>query len=73
MNQPSPPKTSPCRFLKAKNSFGMVESGEHWHGIEDPSASYWCVKSSGPVGPDNGMVGPKQCITGRKCFISPDH
>lgn len=57
-----------CRFLKAKNSFGMLEEGNNWRGVDDPNTSFWCIKSSGPVGPDNGVVGSKHCVEGRKCF-----
>ena len=57
-----------CRFLKAKNSFGMLESGAEWHGIEDPNTTFWCIKTSGSVGPDNGVVGAKTCVEGRSCF-----
>lgn len=66
-NQKSDSK-SVCRFLKAKNSFGMLESGKDWVGIEDPNTTFWCNKSSGPVGPDNRIVSAKMCLMGRKCF-----
>ena len=63
------PENSPCRYLKAKNSFGMLEGGDGlWRGPEDASTQFWCVRSAGPVGPDNGPVGPKLCVEGRKCF-----
>jgi hypothetical protein len=68
MNNSKSPKPTPCRYIKSKNSFGMLEDGSNWSGIEDPNATYWCNKSAGPVGPDNGIVGPKTCMKGRKCF-----
>lgn len=68
MNRPGLEKSTICRFLKAKNSFGMLEDGNSWQGIDDPNTTFWCNKSSGPVGPDNGIVGAKQCVEGRKCF-----
>lgn len=46
----------------------MLVSGENWHDIEDPNATYWCIKTSGAMGPDNGVVGPKQCQAKRKCY-----
>jgi hypothetical protein len=46
----------------------MLEEGNSWRGVDDPNTSFWCIKSSGPVGPDNGVVGSKQCVEGRKCF-----
>lgn len=58
-----------CRLLKAKNSFGMLESGGNfWHGVKDPSTQYWCVQTAGAIGPDNSFAGPEECVTGRKCF-----
>lgn len=61
-------KNSVCHFLKAKNSFGMLESGEGWHGIEDPGTTFWCIKTQGPAGPDNSFASAKTCVDGRKCF-----
>jgi len=70
-NDKSPATQPPCRFLKAKNSFGMVESGgDSWLGIDDANAQYWCVQTAGAVGPDNGFVSTGKCVKGRKCFIS---
>ena len=69
MNKPDLKEAPPCRYIKSKNSFGMLEDGGNWSGIEDPNASYWCNKTAGPVGPDNAVVGPKQCIEGRKCYL----
>lgn len=68
MNHSKSEKSALCRFLKAKNSFGMLEEGSSWHGIEDPNTTFWCNKSSGPVGPDNGFVGAENCVEGRKCY-----
>lgn len=68
MNKPNLKETSPCHFLKAKNSFGMLEDSDNWSGIEDPNATYWCIKTAGPIGPDNDVVGPNKCFDGRKCY-----
>lgn len=70
MNKPHLKEKHVCRFLKSKNSFGMLEGGDHWSGIEDPNATFWCNKTSGPVGPDNKFVGAKDCVEGRRCFVS---
>ena len=68
MNIHSSPEANPCRYIKSKNSFGMLEDGSNWSGIEDPNATFWCIKSAGAIGPDNGVVGPKQCMAGRTCY-----
>ncbi len=71
MNKTDSNKPTICRFLKAKNSFGMLEGGDNqWFGIEDPNATYWCNKTAGAMGSDNGFVGPKICVEGRKCYES---
>jgi len=68
-DHPNPSTNSPCRYLKAKNSFGMIESGDsQWFGIDDANTQFWCTRSAGAVGPDNGIVGAKECVEGRKCF-----
>lgn len=69
MNSQKSAKHPPCQLLKAKNSFGMLEQGgESWAGIEDPNAQYWCIRTAGAIGPDNGLVGPDVCVRGRKCY-----
>jgi hypothetical protein len=62
-----------CRYLKAKNSFGMIEGGENpWYGIDDPNTTFWCNKTSGPIGPDNLFCDPRSCKPGRKCYREHD-
>lgn len=62
-----------CRFLKAKNPFGTLEGGSNdWYVYDDANTIYWCVKSTGAAGPDNGLVDPKRCIPGRKCYRGRD-
>jgi len=60
-----------CRYLKAKNSFGMLEGGEiQWSGIDDANTQFWCVKTGDAIGPDDGLAGASECVPGRKCFHS---
>jgi hypothetical protein len=62
-----------CRFLKAKNPFGTIEGGDNdWYVMEDANTIYWCVKSMGAGGPDNGPVDPRLCVSGRKCYRDRD-
>lgn len=63
-----------CRFLKAKNPFGTLEGGNHdWVTYDDANTIYWCVKSLGAGGPDNGAVAPGLCcLSERKCYRSRD-
>lgn len=61
-----------CRFLRAKNAYGKLEGGDNpWLTMDDPNTVYWCVRSSGGAGPDNGLVAPERCLAGRKCYEPP--
>ena len=61
-----------CRYLRAKNPFGTAEGGANpWLMLDDANTIYWCVKSMGAGGPDNGPIDPKLCQPGRKCYQPP--
>jgi len=63
-----------CRHLKGKNPFGTLEGGNQpWRVTDDPNTIYWCVKSMGAGGPDNGPIDPKLCQAGRVCYTAPDY
>ena len=69
MKRVKPTDTNFCRFLKAKNPFGNLEGGANdWYVYDDANTIYWCVKSLGAGGPDNGPVEPGMCVLGRKCY-----
>ncbi|MGK7393382.1 MAG: hypothetical protein ACNS62_02375 [Candidatus Cyclobacteriaceae bacterium M3_2C_046] len=73
MQKIDPTKTPFCRFLKAKNPYGTLEGGNQgWFTYDDANTIYWCVKSLGAGGPDNGPVAPGACLSGRKCYKAPD-
>lgn len=58
-----------CKYLRARNPFGMMEGGEHpWWLMDDANTIFWCINSAGAAGPDNGLVGPKSCQPGRACY-----
>ena len=72
MQKIKPVNTKFCRFLRAKNPYGTLEGGENpWFMLDDANTTVWCVKASGPVGPDNGLVDPPRCVKGRSCFEEP--
>jgi hypothetical protein len=61
-----------CQNLRTKKMFyqeyddgtGTVGTGQHAH--------YWCSKTMGVIGPDDGFVGRKECVYGRDCYRSVD-
>ncbi|HVR43103.1 MAG TPA: hypothetical protein VMS56_06605 [Thermoanaerobaculia bacterium] len=59
-----------CRRLRTKSTFGAVIGGElvPWEAGENAAASYWCLATSGPAGPDEAPVHPRSCLPGRECW-----
>jgi hypothetical protein len=35
------------------------------------TATYWCLATMEPVGPDEGFVHAHACVAGRACFAAP--
>lgn len=71
MGDNKPGNTAICKFLRARNPYGMMEGGDHpWLLLDDANTICWCITSAGGVGPDNGLVSPKNCIQGRSCYRS---
>lgn len=62
-----------CRRLRAKGTPGMhyTELVDFDDGYCD-SATFWCLATGEPVGPDDGFVHPHACIAGRECFKHPE-
>jgi len=62
-----------CRYLRGKNAYGTLEGGDRPIIPVDPgTTSYWCIRTAGPVGPDDSPVYPAACIRHeRKCFAPP--
>ncbi|WP_299529934.1 hypothetical protein [Ulvibacterium sp.] len=66
-------KKNICKFLRARNPYGMMEGGENpWLLLDDANTICWCITSAGATGPDNGLVSPMHCLEGRSCFVSED-
>ena len=72
MEKVNPVNIKLCRFLRAKNPYGSLEGGGNpWMLFDDANTICWCVKSIGGAGPDNGLVSPETCQTGRRCYQTP--
>ena len=72
MDHSKPGNLSICKFLRARNPYGMMEGGENpWLLLDDANTISWCINSAGAMGPDNGLVSPMECKKGRSCFVSP--
>ncbi|HBH25445.1 MAG TPA: hypothetical protein DDY13_18765 [Cytophagales bacterium] len=61
-----------CRYLRAKNPFGSLEGGGNpFFFPEDANTICWCIRGDGSIGPDQGVVDPFTCQSGRKCYEPP--
>ena len=73
MKEVKPVEHKICKFLRARNPYGMMEGGDHpWLLLDDANTISWCILSAGAAGPDNGLVGPLKCVEGRSCFVPQD-
>lgn len=62
---------SDCKYLKSKKSF--MHSGndpERWRTNKSRTSQYWCSKTMGVNGPDDGQVHPEECQEHRACFLT---
>ena len=35
-----------------------------------PTATFWCLETADPIGPDDGFVHPHACVSSRRCFCA---
>lgn len=71
-SDPSPEAGTRCRQLRTK----MMHVTSDWaaHSTEHPSASasYWCLRTMGPVGPDEKPCHLADCQSSRSCWEAAD-
>jgi hypothetical protein len=65
-----PDPSERCRHLRTKMMSVVEEWDEHAAEYPSTSAAYWCLKTMGPVGPDDGPAALDDCRKGRACFKS---
>jgi hypothetical protein len=57
-----------CRHLRTKMMSVVTEWEEHATEFPSTSAAYWCLRTMGPVGPDDGPAELDDCRAGRACY-----
>ena len=65
-----PDPSERCRHLRTKMMSVVVEWDEHAAEFPSTSAAYWCLKTLGPVGPDDGPASLDDCRLCRPCFLA---
>jgi hypothetical protein len=61
-----------CTHLRTKKMYYQVYDDGTGTAGTGANANYWCSKTMGVIGPDDGFVGKRECIRGRDCFRSID-
>ena len=63
--------TQACEHLCTKTLFVSVEDDrlEDAPDLAARTASYWCVLTQMPFGPDEMIVEPESCLPGRSCCV----
>jgi hypothetical protein len=58
-----------CTFLRAKNALGTIEGGENpFTGLDTVNASFTCILTGEPFGPDDQLAHSSVCTAKRVCF-----
>ncbi len=68
-----PPQITPdpserCRHLRTKMMSMLSDWEAHARQYPSASATYWCLRTMGPVGPDEGPCTLDDCRAGRGCY-----
>jgi len=60
-----------CNLLRTKTAFGgyqLDDQPANWQSGESTTAVFWCLRTMGSAGPDEGFAHPSVCRAGRSCF-----
>lgn len=58
-----------CKNLRTKVSYVPADRSPDYLRESSPTAQYWCLRTMQSLGPDDRVVCPEECQTGRKCFV----
>ena len=71
-SDPSPDPEARCRLLRTKMMHVTSDWESHAAGHPSSSAAYWCLKTMGPVGPDEKPCHLADCRDARGCYEAAD-
>ncbi len=71
-NVAAPDPAGRCRHLRTKAMHVTSEWETRSLDFPSSSASYWCLRTMGPVGPDGRPCHLDDCRGGRGCFEAAD-
>jgi hypothetical protein len=70
MSAPDVPRL--CKYLRAKTSGVHGDPAALWAMRNDATATYWCLLTMSPAGPDDGLVHVCECGEERICCTPLD-
>lgn len=59
---------SVCERLRAKGAGVVYGERVTFEAGYVSTATFWCLVTADPVGPDDGFVHPHVCVSSRPCF-----
>ncbi len=59
-----------CTNLATKRSFVSDQPPATYLAEETATTGYWCIRTMGPIGPDDGYACPGECGLHRTCYES---
>jgi hypothetical protein len=66
--QPAEPLFPYCRELRSKKLAFARTAPRTEDDILDASNHCWCARTRQSLGPDNDLVRPEECRSGRECY-----
>lgn len=57
-----------CTNLATKRSFVSDEPPATYLADDVSTTGYWCIRTMGPIGPDDGFACPSECGAHRACY-----
>jgi hypothetical protein len=59
-----------CERLRAKGAGVVYGTRVTFDAGFAPTATFWCLETADPVGPDDGFVHPHVCLETRGCYCA---
>ena len=69
-NEPTPIQSQYCGRLRSKKFFMLDRLATSAEDYIDAANHVWCSETQEVIGPDNGLVLPDECNSGRSCYLS---
>lgn len=63
------PLAAPCRHLRSNRMYVFSDGSDNPDAEVNDSSNCWCLHTMKPIGPDDGLVDPRECRNAaRSCY-----